>query len=106
MDKMVKRVAPLLLLGLLGCDARPTVYRAESPGKHDQPRTVAVRQAVVGLGFAKGVLRKSIKVDGFRISRHPTTVGQFRACVKAGACHAPKTGVTVQGWAGLQQANA
>jgi hypothetical protein len=39
MDKMVKRAGPVLLLGLLGCDARPTVFRAEPPVKADFPRS-------------------------------------------------------------------
>lgn len=89
MKKMVKRAGPILLLGLLGCDARPSLYRADPPADKDFPRTVSVSEARLTLGFATGVLREEVQVEGFRISRHPTTVGQYRACVKAGACSEP-----------------
>jgi formylglycine-generating enzyme required for sulfatase activity len=35
------------------------------------------------------VLRKTQDVESFSISRYPVTLGQFRACVAAGACAAP-----------------
>lgn len=106
MQKVVRGMGPVLLLGFLGCDAGPTVYRAVPPGERDYPPTVEVREARLELGFAAGVLRKEVEVGAFRISRHPTTVGRFRACVEAGACSKPPDGeCLVHGPSALERPN-
>jgi formylglycine-generating enzyme required for sulfatase activity len=40
-------------------------------------------------GFKIGVLRQRYSLGAFEIARHPVTVGEFRACVDAGACSRP-----------------
>jgi formylglycine-generating enzyme required for sulfatase activity len=60
---------------------------------------VTVPGADVTLGFAAGVLRAQKEIDSFRLTKHPITVGDYRACVAAGACEEPRA--TCDGAAGL-----
>jgi len=56
------------------------------PSSGEMPETAAVGAATLTSGFATGVLRSSVNVDAFRITRHPITVAQYAQCVAAGAC--------------------
>lgn len=72
---------------LAGCVSRPEISRSAAPAlAADVPEQVDVPSAVAQVGFTSGVLRSTQSVGTFRISRHPTTIGQFSACVRAGAC--------------------
>jgi hypothetical protein len=55
------------------------------------PALASVGAATVVVGFARGHLRQSASVDAFRITKHPITVAQYRACVTKGGCAAPST---------------
>jgi formylglycine-generating enzyme required for sulfatase activity len=78
---------------LVGCgkatDQQQTPARVASHPPEQAPAAVSVPAAEVVVGFAGGVLRETRSVAAFRISRHPTTVAQYRACVQAGACALP-----------------
>ncbi|MBN2196232.1 MAG: SUMF1/EgtB/PvdO family nonheme iron enzyme [Polyangiaceae bacterium] len=81
--------AALALCLLPSCVSRPSVSRRVAlPAEGDRPERVEIAAAHVELGFATGVLRSTVNVGGFAISRHPITLGQFSACVRAGACQA------------------
>lgn len=72
---------------LLGCFSRSSVaHRGASLAAADLPETAEIAGADVEIGFATGVLRSTVAVQGFRISRHPTTLEESSACVRAGPC--------------------
>lgn len=56
-------------------------------GLNDPLATIAADTVVSG--FKHGRLRKELEVAGFSISKHPITVGQYRACVDANVCTSP-----------------
>jgi hypothetical protein len=51
---------------------------------------VAGHETIVG--FDHGTLRDRVMVPGMAITRHPITVREYRACVRAGACSPPELG--------------
>ena len=53
------------------------------------PTSVAVAGSSVAVGTKLGSQSKKTTVAGFRVSRSPTTVAQFRQCVAAGVCSEP-----------------
>jgi hypothetical protein len=53
------------------------------------PAAIALSAGSVTEGTFIGTLRRGQSVGTYRISKTPTTVGQFRQCVQAGACAAP-----------------
>jgi formylglycine-generating enzyme required for sulfatase activity len=89
-------VSPALLLvlvsALAGCNhgvgvgGQPAKPRAGGAA----PETISVGEASLTLGFASTMLRDQTTVPAFRITKHPITVGDYRACVSAGACTEPR----------------
>lgn len=61
------------------------------PGELMEAR-VSVQAQDVQVGFARGRIRQTVSVDGYRISKHPVTLGEFGACVRSGVCSAPPEG--------------
>jgi formylglycine-generating enzyme required for sulfatase activity len=78
----------LLVIGCscLGCDDGP--HSVQSRGF--PPETISVGKSAVELGHTLGTLRKKTEVAGFSITRFPVTVGDYRACMGAGACGRPQ----------------
>jgi hypothetical protein len=48
--------------------------------------TVALTASTVVSGFAGGVMREVVTIDGLKITRHPITRTQYAACVAEGVC--------------------
>jgi formylglycine-generating enzyme required for sulfatase activity len=80
-------VASAALATLLACSKDDA--RATGPSPDELPASVAITGATVVQGFRLGHLRDSVALDGFRITKSPVTVAQYRACVSKGACAAP-----------------
>src|SRR5258708_2842606 len=74
----------------IGCDSSTSSSPIPPPTGADFYVSVPVSGGKFAIGFANGTLRSSRDVAKFSILRHPVTVGQFRACVAAGACRAPR----------------
>jgi hypothetical protein len=53
------------------------------------PRQASVPAGQATIGVSVGVLRTQLSLGAFRISKTPTTVGQYRRCVDAGVCAPP-----------------
>jgi formylglycine-generating enzyme required for sulfatase activity len=53
------------------------------------PETVSMAGGDLTVGFSEGVQRQSITLPSFRVTKHPITVRDYKACVDAGACSAP-----------------
>ena len=51
---------------------------------------VTVQKGETTIGFARGTIRASERLAKFRISKHPITIKQYRACEAAKVCSAPK----------------
>lgn len=73
---------------VLGCNQHAHTAAAGPSGP--PPESVAVAASDVTVGFASGVSRAQARVTPYRITRHPITVGDYRACVAAGACDPPR----------------
>ena len=74
------------MVALTACDKSSNGAPRRAP---DEGTTVVIGAADVVSGFAGGVLRRKDHVDAFRISKYPTTVVEYRACVADGVCSAP-----------------
>lgn len=59
------------------------------PYPEEIPSFVEVQGQVTELGFALGRARVEREVGSFSITTSPVTVGEYGACVRAGACHPP-----------------
>lgn len=61
-------------------------------GTDYRPESVAMAEATVNVGFAldREATHRTTRVAAYRLSRQPISVGEFRACVSAGACSAPE----------------
>lgn len=79
-------LAALLLVPACGNDAQRRKLRAPPEAV---PEAVSIAGANMTVGTKLGTIRESSKVEGFRISRFPTTVAQYSLCVRATACGAP-----------------
>jgi len=76
------------LVGMgLGCDESDGI---SPPTEADFYESVHVTGGKFSIGFANGTLHSSREIEAFSILKHPVTVGQFRACVAAGACQVPR----------------
>jgi formylglycine-generating enzyme required for sulfatase activity len=71
-----------------GCQNSPS-NQVKAPDAEDIPATVSIAVQDATLGFASLTPRSAMRVERFRIAKHPTTVAQYRACVEAGACRLP-----------------
>jgi formylglycine-generating enzyme required for sulfatase activity len=60
-----------------------------APKDSDFPPEVTVGGQAMVEGFAGGSLRRSRTIDGFRITKYPITIAEFRRCVDAGQCATP-----------------
>jgi len=80
-------LAALVAMSVIACADGEAGTRARGPASI--PESVAVSAAQVEVGTAIGTIRKHVQVPSFRISRHPTTVAQYRECVTARACTPP-----------------
>jgi hypothetical protein len=97
-----RRALPLAAatLALVACskDGAPVAPPVvPGPSAEEMPASVAVAASNVVVGFERGRLRQSVAVDAFRMTKHPITVAQYRACVTKGACAVPsvRTGACV-----------
>jgi formylglycine-generating enzyme required for sulfatase activity len=52
------------------------------------PATVSVPGGDMTVGFAAGAQRQTVNVASFKVTKHPITVREYRACVESGACAA------------------
>ncbi len=93
--------ATLLACVLLGCGGAPRTPAPSTGGRaprpDELPAVVRVPAANVAVGFFRSARRTQAQVDAFGITKSPVTVGQYRACVEAGACvgeprHTPSCG--------------
>jgi hypothetical protein len=75
-------------LALCRCDNSPEFVVPRAPADAIPP-SAEVAATTGTVGFAIGRLRSEQTLEAFRISRSPTSVGQYRRCVEAGACTAP-----------------
>jgi hypothetical protein len=88
-------------LGVVACVASSFVVEACATGSpsttaaaarapaEDVPAQVALSGAPVTLGTQMGTIRQDATVASFSISKTPVTVGEYRECVRAGACTPP-----------------
>jgi hypothetical protein len=89
-------VAAFTLVGSGGCGrdeplVPPGGTGPAGPGGGGEPGpTVNIEGRTVESGFARGHMRQSTDLDSFAISRHPVTIGEYRACERAGRCDAPR----------------
>jgi formylglycine-generating enzyme required for sulfatase activity len=84
------RLSPAVsLVFVLACSRDPAGIGPRDPAPEDIPVAVEIAGGPVVSGFQRGHLRAAKTVGKLRVSRHPTTVAQYRACVNAGACAAP-----------------
>jgi hypothetical protein len=81
----------LVTIVLAACSRTPEKSEpgARPPTSEEIPERVGVPATTLTYGFSRGRLRESLDLDGFRITKHPITVSEFRACVSAGACAEP-----------------
>jgi hypothetical protein len=86
---MNRRIAYTIMFSpfLLVACGRPAA-RAGAPPDAIPPQTT-IAPSVMTAGFAMGVLRQSVQLDGFRVTTHPVTVGNYWRCVDAAVCSAP-----------------
>jgi formylglycine-generating enzyme required for sulfatase activity len=71
-----------------GCGhSSSSAVRPPAPG--DIPVRVSITGGRVNTGVNTGVLRSTVDVSAFAISKAPVTLGQYRRCVAAGACTPP-----------------
>jgi formylglycine-generating enzyme required for sulfatase activity len=83
---LVSHATAIACAAMMGCDeGGETVAHAPA----DPGPTVSIDGQELTVGFALGQLRKTVEVDSFRISQHPVTLGEYRACMNAGRCQAP-----------------
>jgi hypothetical protein len=69
-----------------GCDsARESEHRVANPPTTEVAK-IDVAGAATTIGFHFGTLKSDVEQSGFSISRFPTTVAEYRACVEAGVC--------------------
>jgi hypothetical protein len=82
--------AVALLASNTGCSnngtGAPTV---PGPSAGEMPAVASVAGGTVVVGFKRGKLRQNAPVESFRVTKHPITVAQYRACVAKGACAEP-----------------
>jgi formylglycine-generating enzyme required for sulfatase activity len=81
----------LLAVVCAGCEDEPINGKLGGP---DVPNgqagsTLEIAGSGVQVGFALGHMRRSVELESFRISKHPVTIGEYRACVSAGRCAKP-----------------
>jgi formylglycine-generating enzyme required for sulfatase activity len=77
----------MAIFGSIAC-GRPELTLPQAAA--DQiPQAVSVQPSALTIGAARGHVRKQRNVAGFQIARELITVGQFRACIEAGACTSP-----------------
>jgi formylglycine-generating enzyme required for sulfatase activity len=67
------------------CDAHSPPRRPLGPA----PEQISVPSSTMTFGFALGKTREPKAVEAFRITKSLVTVGDYHACVAAGACSAP-----------------
>ncbi|MBN1653114.1 MAG: formylglycine-generating enzyme family protein [Deltaproteobacteria bacterium] len=78
-----------LVLIMAACPACLDELSEDSPGiTAARAELVQVPGGAMTAGFANGRLRKRVEVSSFKIMKHPTTRGDYQACVAAGACDA------------------
>ncbi len=76
------------MFALMSCADQDASRSVRPPGA--LPETVDVPAAEVQVGTANGTIRRYVSVDSFSITRFPITVAQYRECVSAGGCSAPR----------------
>jgi formylglycine-generating enzyme required for sulfatase activity len=64
--------------------------RPRGPTAEETPQAIAVAGGSMESGFATAPSRQSFTVAGFRITKSPITVAQYRACEGVGACPAAR----------------
>lgn len=80
----------LVAVAAFGCDSRPEVARSpRAPTAEEMPARVKVAGGRALVGFVQGVIRESQDLGRFQMSKHPTTLAEYRACRNAGACSEP-----------------
>jgi hypothetical protein len=89
-EKLARVVAVVVALfaSTAGCACAEDEAAPPSPPE-TLPEQVSVPARQVAIGTANGTLRKEVAVGGFRITRFPITVREWRECVAARACGAP-----------------
>lgn len=80
----------IFALGMIACShmdsGPPSAQRHRAPTATEVPATVRVEGGDVDTRFTSSAAPAASKVDAFRITKSPPTVGQLEACVSAGAC--------------------
>lgn len=66
-------------------------HQFRGPTPEEVPETVSVPSGGLVSGFALGKTHNQQQVDGFRITKTPVTVAQYRSCVGVGACTTPSS---------------
>jgi hypothetical protein len=91
-----RRAFPLVTLLAVGLavtacskSGDPPASGPPGPSAEEMPALLNVASASVIAGFERGHLRQGVQVDAFRVTKHPITVAQYRACLTKGACKAP-----------------
>ena len=74
----------VLLASQVGCSRHDSGRAGEAPG--EAPEAVSVASGSVEVGVQRGSLRASVDVADFAITKFPIRVGDYAACVRAGAC--------------------
>ena len=72
---------------LAGCDQSTPSANVAKGGS--PPEVVSVAAGGLTVGFASGVQRQDTTVASYRITKHPITVRDYKACVDGGSCAAP-----------------
>ncbi len=88
----LRRCAPVLLLLGTGCfEGHGSTH--EPPAllapPDEIPTSIAVPGASYTFGFAIGRTSNPVRVPPFAISKTPISVGQYKQCIKGGACSTP-----------------
>jgi formylglycine-generating enzyme required for sulfatase activity len=81
----------LMMVGALGCSETPSAKSVRAPRPDEIPTSVGVAGGKLVAGFKDGKVRSEKALEPFRITKHPVTVAQYKACIAAGACTIPES---------------
>jgi hypothetical protein len=93
-DIVIRGTLVALVASALACGRPGGGSTAKSVTPPDSiPTAISVGGGPLVSGTFSGTMRRSYDVGAFRISRRPTTVAEYRACVASGGCSEPASRV-------------